>query len=148
MFKFSYEVFRPHRSVTAGFVMAAGICAALPAMADNFTTAGEVRPILTATRTSWVQLRERNGQDMLDFSQLGAWRCGLRTVHYRVNGGAEQQLEMENCYEGDLRPNAVRDTAAWAISQAGGSVQNVDLRVTYDDGREDSVRLDRASIQR
>lgn len=120
---------------------------AFPAMADNFTTAGEVRPILTATRSNWVGLRESGGQDILDFQQIAAWRCGLRAVHYRVNGGGEQALAMEACYEGDLRPNVIREASRWLMGHGGGSVQSVSVRITYDDGREDSVQLSRAQMQ-
>ncbi|MBI1494416.1 MULTISPECIES: hypothetical protein [Rhodobacterales] len=120
---------------------------AFPAAADNFTTAGEVRPILTATRSGWVSLRESGGQDVLDFQQIAAWRCGLRAVHYRVNSGGEQALAMESCYEGDPRPNAIRDTSRWMMGHGGGSVQSVSVRIIYDDGREDSVQLSRAQMQ-
>jgi len=120
---------------------------ALPAMADNFTTAGEVRPILTATRSGWVSLRESGGQDILDFQQIAAWRCGLRAVHYRINGGGEQALRLETCYESELRPNAIRENGRWLMGLGAGSVQSVSVRITYDDGREDSVQLSRAQMQ-
>ncbi len=132
-------------SATVGLVV--GV--ALPAQADNFTTAGEVRPILTATRANWVSLREQGGQDVLYFTQLAAWRCGLSAVHYRINGGREQRLSLETCYASEARPNAVKDSSAWMLGLAdAGSVQSVDVRLTYDDGREDDVQLSRAAIQK
>ncbi|WP_052245415.1 hypothetical protein [Halocynthiibacter namhaensis] len=132
--------------------IATGVCFGLitapPLMADNFTTAGEVRPILTATRSSWVSLRADSAQDVLDFTQIAAWRCGLSAVHYRINGGSEKSLDLEACYESELRPNATKNRAVWLVNEPGGSVDRVDLRLIYDDGREDSIQVNRASIQR
>ncbi|SLN33725.1 hypothetical protein PSA7680_01587 [Pseudoruegeria aquimaris] len=111
------------------------LLAAAPAQAQNFTTAAEVRPILEATRAGWIALREFDGRDLLYFTHLEAWRCGLSGIEYAVNGGEMQAWEVEPCYEGEAQPNAIRAEGRQPYTGFGlGSVQSVDVRVTFDDG--------------
>lgn len=136
------------RLAGSAVVLAFGIGAA-PVHAENFTTAREVRPILTATRASWVSLREYNGKDLLYFTQLAAWRCGLSEVRFSVNGGSEQRWALEPCYEGEASPNAIKSQDIWVYGQAAlGSVETVKVRILYDDGSQDLMNYSRASILR
>lgn len=121
---------------------------ALPSIAgaQAFTTAAEVRPILQATRASWVALREWEGQDLLYFTHLESWRCGLGEVRYAVNGGAEQVWVMDPCFEGSAQPNAIAAERLPYTGFALGSVQSVSISLTYDDGTEERADYTRAAI--
>lgn len=120
----------------------------LPALAQNFTTADEVRPILNATKGNWIAVREYDGRDLLYFTHLLAWRCGLTAIHYSVNGGAETMFEAEPCYEGENPPNAIKSTTILPYLPFDlKSINSVDVRIVYDDGGEDMVSFDRAAVQ-
>jgi len=120
---------------------------AAPVWAENFTTAGEVRPILTATRGNWVALREYDGQDLIYFTQIESWRCGLTGVRFSVNGQADQNWPLETCYEGEPAPNAIKGTNGLPYAAVPlNSIQTLSVTVIYDDGSADSSKYERASI--
>ncbi|MBT2132539.1 hypothetical protein KKW20_15575 [Planktotalea lamellibrachiae] len=117
------------------------------AAAGQFTTADEVRPILEATKGTWVALREYDGQDLLYFTHLLAWRCGLEGVRYSINGGAQQVFDAEPCYEDEAQPNAIKATDALPFVRFDlKSVNTVDVQLTYDDGQVADVQFERAGI--
>lgn len=119
---------------------------ALPASAQNFTTAAEVRPILQATKGNWIAIREWNGQDLIYFTHLESWRCGLLEVRYGVNGAVPEVWQMDPCFEGTAQPNAIGADRLPYVALPPGSVQRVEVMVTYDDGTMDSAGFDRAAV--
>ncbi|GAA3854225.1 hypothetical protein [Celeribacter arenosi] len=128
-------------------ILVFGFCA--PAGAENFTTAAEVRPILQATKPHWIAVRQYEGRDLLYFTNLLAWRCGVEAIHYTVNGGEEAQFAAEPCYEDSAQPNALRAESLDAIlvSFDPNTVQTVDLRVVFDDGSEETAQYTRETIE-
>lgn len=125
----------------------ATLALASPAAAQQFTTAEEVRPMLDHTRARWIAVREFDGQDLLYFTNLLAWRCGLDAIHYSVNGGPERAWDGEPCYDGEAVPNAQKDPDKLPyVGFPLGSVQNVTVRIEYDDGASDSQSYERAGI--
>jgi hypothetical protein len=115
--------------VVATVLMAAG------AQGQTFTTAAEVKPILTATKPSWVAVRAYEGQDLLYFTNLMAWRCGVASVSYSLNGGAAQDLPMEPCHEDSAQPNALlMDSVLPFVTLPLQSLETLSVTVTFDDG--------------
>jgi hypothetical protein len=116
-------------------------------MAQQFTTAAEVKPILDATKAKWVSVREYDGKDLLYFTHLMAWRCGIDQIHYAVNGGKEKQWKGEACHDGEAQPNAIKATNILPfVTFPLGSVKTVKVRLVYDDGTTDSASYKRANI--
>ncbi len=125
----------------------AAMAIAVPAVAQQFTTADEVKPILTATKANWVAVREYDGKDLLYFTHLMAWRCGLDSIHYSVNGGAETLWKGEPCYDSEAQPNAIKATDTLPFTSFGlNTINNVAVRIVYDDGSQDSANYARAAI--
>lgn len=121
---------------------------AAPARAQSFTTAAEVRPILQATKASWVALREYDGNDLLYFTHLESWRCGLSEVRFSVNSTAATKVwEMEPCHEGEAQPNALKraDHLPYTVLPLG-MANTVSVVITYDDGTEDRADYTRQAI--
>lgn len=116
-----------------------------PAAAQTMTTAAEIRPILTATKPAWVAVNEYDGQDLVYFTNLLAWRCGLTSGTYGLNGApADIPLPMEPCYEDEATPNALKDVPY--IEAPLGSVTSISIAVTYDDGSTDTAEYERKAV--
>lgn len=120
----------------------------LAAQAENFTTAAEVKPILQATKPQWIAVRVYDGKDLLYFTNLLSWRCGLSEISYSVNGAEAELFEMEPCYAETAQPNALKAETLDAIlvSYAPETVETVDLTVKFDDDTVETASYTRAAI--
>ncbi|MDJ0821884.1 MAG: hypothetical protein QNJ09_08770 [Paracoccaceae bacterium] len=114
----------------------------------QFTTAVEVKPILTATKAQWIAIRDFNGQDLLYVTQIYAWRCGLVGLKVGVNGAAPEAWPVPPCHEGTASPNAITPEDGLPYrSYAAGSLESVSVELIYDDLSTDTADYDRAAVQ-
>ncbi|WP_319826493.1 hypothetical protein [Thalassovita sp.] len=137
----------PSASVAAKTPVAPSAPAPAPPPSGQYTTAAEVRPIMEATRGQWIAVREYDGQDIIYFTQLLSWRCGLSAIRYSVNGGPMQQYPLPPCHEDMAQPNVLLDNEAMPImGLPPKSVQTVDVEVFYDDTGIDSASYRRNQV--
>lgn len=116
----------------------------------KYTTALEVKPILGMTKGNWVAVRNYEGQDILYFSHLLAWRCGLWDIRYGINGApADQVLALEPCHQDMQTPNVLTDVETYPIyaTLPPDSVNTVYVEITFDDGTTDFAQFNRNEIQ-
>ncbi|MGI3167754.1 hypothetical protein ACRARG_01290 [Pseudooceanicola sp. C21-150M6] len=113
----------------------------------RFTTATEVKPILTATKQSWVALREYNGQDLLYVTQILSWRCGLLGLRIGVNNAPMQNWPLPACHMGTATPNALtpQDGLPY-LNLPLSSVQSIQIELIYDDLTTDTGSFERAAV--
>ena len=110
----------------------------------QFLTATEVRPILAATQGSWVAVREFNGQDLLYFTHLLSWRCGLYEIKFSVNGDEMQSFPMAEC---DVNaPMTVPSDATIYLEYPLGSIETIDVELLYDDLGTEQASFERAKV--
>lgn len=115
----------------------------------RFTTAVEVRPILGMTKSNWVAVREYEGQDLVYFTHLMSWRCGLWDIRYGINGApADNVVSMEPCHADYQQPNVMIDLENFRpyVSYPAGSVQSVAVEIVYDDGKSDFAQFNRSAV--
>ncbi|MEJ6479302.1 MAG: hypothetical protein QNL92_11550 [Octadecabacter sp.] len=115
----------------------------------KFTTAVEVRPILGMTKSNWVAVRLYEGQDLVYFTHLMSWRCGLWEVRYGVNGEpANTTVPMEPCNTEFAAPNAMIDVGNFLpyIVLPPESVQSIYVEITFDDGTSDFAQFNRNEV--
>ncbi|GGE02326.1 hypothetical protein SAMN05421774_101461 [Gemmobacter megaterium] len=128
-------------------LVAAGLLAATPAMAQQFTTAAEIRPILEATRASWLALRPWDGKELLYFTHLESWRCGMAEVRFSVNSSAATRVwDMPPCQTGTAQPNAIPADRLPFAELPPEALQTVTVVVVLADGTELRQDYTRANI--
>ena len=116
----------------------------------KFTTATEVRPILGMTKSNWVGVREYEGQDLIYFSHLMAWRCGLWDIRYGINGApADNVVPMEPCNEEFAQPSVMVDVENYLpyVTYPLGSVQSIYVEIVFDDGGADFAQFSRDDVR-
>ena len=116
----------------------------------KFTTATEIKPILEMTKAQWTGIREFNGQDLVYFTQLFSWRCGMWGMHYGLNGADPvTPMPLEPCNTEYAQPNVMVDIENFLpyIVQPLGSVEQVIVRVTFDDGTSQTESFERGNVR-
>ena len=112
----------------------------------KFTTATEIRPIMGATKSSWVAVREYDGRDLVYVTQILAWRCGLVGLRLAINGGPMQDWPLAPCQIDTATPNAIPQDAKIYESHPLKSVQSVDIEIVYDDLTRDGAHFERGQV--
>lgn len=114
----------------------------------KFTTAGEIGMILDATKGNWSAVREYDGRDLVYFTHVMSWRCGLKAAKFSINDGPLQDLEMPECHMKYQQPNSFigEDALMTYKSYDLGSVKSVRVDVLLDNLTVKSVTLQRGDI--
>lgn len=110
----------------------------------RFLTALEVKPILSATRSSWVAVRDYDGQDLVYTTHLWAWRCGLVALHVGINGATPEPWPLPDCHEETNSPNAILPEDGLPYRAfAPGSIETITVELIYDDLSTERVTFNR-----
>lgn len=114
----------------------------------KFTTATEVKPILSATQGSWIAVREWQGQDLVYVSHIWAWRCGLVQLEIAVNDAPFDVWPLPACHTDTALPNGITDTDGSPYRAFDlQSVQHLKVRLTLDDLSVQEASFERKNVQ-
>ena len=133
-------------------VLAAGSVTAQDRAAEDqtptgkFLNAAEVKPILGATKSSWIAVREWEGQDLIYFTHLLSWRCGLYEIRYSVNGGGQKSWPFPDCDAATHAVGVIPDGADIYTVLPLKSVQTVTIELLYDDLSTESAEFQRNAV--
>lgn len=112
----------------------------------KFLTASEVKPILGATKGNWIAVREWEGQDLIYFTHLLSWRCGLYEIRYSVNGAEQLNWPVPECDPARHTVGAIPSDAAIYTELPLKSVETVTVELLYDDLSIEVATFERASV--
>ena len=95
-------------------------------------TAGQEKQILQMTTNSWVAFRNYNGRQLIYFTHLESWKCGIKQVRYSINSeNLDRIYTLQPC--DPANPNAVTTNKPY-ISLPLGTAQTIAVQLTYQDG--------------
>ncbi len=124
-----------------------GLVAEPQTPSGKFTTATEVRPILSATKASWVAVRDWDGRDLVYVTQIWSWRCGLLQLKIGINGAPPEIWPLPGCHMEMPMPSVMLPEDGLPYRDfAPGSVQTIEVEITYDDLTTDSATFQRAQV--
>lgn len=113
----------------------------------KFTTATEIKPIMSATKSSWVAVREYDGQDLVYVTHIMAWRCGLAGMKFSVNGAQPVDWPLPPCHMDTAAPNALTADDGLPYKRFPlGSVSFVTIELIYDDLTREHVQFERKQV--
>ncbi|QDG76763.1 hypothetical protein [Labrenzia sp. PHM005] len=96
----------------------------------------QIKQILDVTKTSWVSFRDWNGQQLIYFTHLESWRCGIDFVFYSLNStDLDQMWELDACDPSN--PNAVLKEKPY-IELPANSTQSITVQLIFKDGTKSS----------
>ncbi len=127
--------------ILAGLMLAVWATAA----GAQFTTSAEVKPILKMIKPQWISLREYDGQDLLYFTLLEVYRCGIEQIRYRINGGKPIVWDTPPC-EGDATFSEIPEDRLPFTVFPLRSVDDVRVELTYDDGTVEWAEYARGDV--
>ncbi len=113
--------------------------------AAQMQSAAEVKPILQMTKGNWIAVREFNGQDLLYFTHLEVFRCGLEQIRYVINDGKPSIWETPSCEGEETFKEIPADRLPYAEFPAK-SIRTVRIELTYDDGTVETESFERAAV--
>ncbi len=113
----------------------------------RFTTATEVKPILNATRTNWILVREFDGKDLLYVTHLWSWRCGLLEMRVGINGNDPEAWPLPDCHLDQPSPAAILDSDGLPYREFPlNAIAMIEVEITYDDLTTDSAKFNRKGM--
>ena len=131
------------------FLFAMLVAAAIPVSANaQMTDASTIRPILEATKASWIGVRRWDGQDLVYFTHLETWRCALASIYFSVNDTAAEPYGLIPCKEGQGSPAPISATDHTPfVSFPLDSISTVTIEVIYKDGVTSVANYQRNAIE-
>lgn len=119
-------------ALIASALLLASLSQAAPAMPPE-----QVKQILNITKNNWVAFRDYNGKQLIYFTHLETYTCGIKAVHYSINSDTLDKVwKLQPCNPNN--PNAVtKDTIYLTLPL--GTAKSIAVQVTFTDGSKSKV---------
>jgi len=99
--------------------------------------AGQEKKLLSMTRGNWAYFRDYNGRQLIYFTHLEAYRCGIGQVRYSLNSDAlDKEWKLQPC--DPSKPHNITTDKPY-ISLPLGAAKTVAVQLTFNDGSKSQV---------
>jgi len=113
----------------------------------QFKDVEQIKQILDMTRGNWIAVRRWEGQDLLYFTHLESFRCGLQSIRYGINDDpAKYNYEFAPC-DGSSADKGISGELLPYIQFPLNSVERITIELTYTTGDVVSEVFDRSAVE-
>jgi hypothetical protein len=97
----------------------------------------QIKQILDLTKANWVSFRDWQGQELIYFTHLESWKCGIDYVFYGLNDDPiDQEWQLDACDPDN--PNVVLKDKPY-LELPAGSAQSINVQLIFKDGTKSAV---------
>ncbi len=134
----------PRTAAAAAICLATILCAGNPstveAQQSRIMPLAQVKSILNTTRTSWLAFREYGGRQLVYFTQIISWHCGIAQIRYSTNGvELNERFPVPKC--NPLLPNNIGTDDKIYLQFPPASVKTVAVQIIYDDESASDIHI-------
>jgi len=97
----------------------------------------QLKKILHLTQNSWVSFRDFNGQQLIYFTHLEAYTCGIKEVRYSLNSNTLDKVwTLQPCVSDGIS-KITKDLIMLHLPL--GTAQSIDVQLTFTDGTKSEI---------
>ena len=105
--------------------------------ATNAMPPEQIKPILNMTKDNWISFRDYNGKQLIYFTHLESYTCGIKQVRYSINSDAlDQTWELQPCDPNN--PIEITKEVIY-LTLPLGTAQSIAVKLTFTDGSESEI---------
>lgn len=97
----------------------------------------QMKKILGMTQRSWVSFRDFNGQQLIYFTHLEAYTCGIKEVRYSINSDALDKVWTLQPCKDDGISSIKKDLIM--LKLALDTAKSIDVQLIFVDGTKSEV---------
>jgi hypothetical protein len=100
----------------------------------------QVKNILKITGDNWIVFRDFNSRQLIYFTHLISWKCGIREIQYSLNNDSlSERFPVPECNK--LLPNNIGANDKILLERKLNSVTSVAVRLLFDDDTTSATNI-------
>ena len=97
----------------------------------------QMKQILNMTQNNWVSFRDFNGKQLIYFTHLESYTCGIKEVRYSINSDDLNKVwELQPC--NTKNPMAISKDIIY-LTMPLGTARSIAVQVTFTDGTKSEI---------
>lgn len=98
----------------------------------------QVKAIMQQTRSNWLSFRNYGGRQLIYFSHIISWHCGISEIRYSINSTAlDRRFPVPKC--NPALPNNIASGDKIYLDLPPASARTVSVQIVYEDGSSSDI---------